>query len=82
MRFRKLNKIIAALGGYFWLPCSECGQSFGGHEWQIRFDKPIANAEGKGICPDCTEAGRGSWPHFTFPASMLATTGSADGRNE
>lgn len=63
---------IARAGGYFWLPCPLCGVDFGGHEWDVRGDKvshipdercPPAGPQGpfsyKGICPFCTEAGRG-----------------------
>lgn len=64
MRFRRLNKLRAAAGGYFWQPCPLCGQFFGGHEWRnidgksssIPTSKP---GMGQGICPDCTRAGLG-----------------------
>jgi hypothetical protein len=61
--------IFASLHGYFWLPCPLCGIDFGGHEWRDgEPDKPshIPDPGGipglfKGICPYCTEAGRGSY---------------------
>jgi hypothetical protein len=56
MYFRTINRLYAAVFGYFWLPCPECGQEFGGHEWKYGFS---SNKEGKGICPDCTKAGKG-----------------------
>lgn len=31
-RFRFPNRVWAWLCGYFWLPCPECGEMFGGHE--------------------------------------------------
>jgi len=66
VRLRALNRIYAALLGYFWLPCPICGQEFGGHEWLWKdgdIDRAsVAAPDGKtriGICPDCTRAGRG-----------------------
>jgi hypothetical protein len=29
---RWANRVYAWLGGYFWLPCPQCGRMFGGHE--------------------------------------------------
>lgn len=31
-RFEILERAKAAAGGYFWLPCPNCGRMFGGHE--------------------------------------------------
>lgn len=68
MRNRKLNKAFANLNGYFWLPCPLCGKKFGGHEWRDYNglsshindpDYPPLSGRGKGICPDCTKAGKG-----------------------
>jgi hypothetical protein len=63
MRLRALNHLRAWCGGYFWLPCPLCGQEFGGHEWKAAPGKSatitITADSGKGICPDCTRAGRG-----------------------
>ena len=33
MRIAILEHIKASLGGYFWLPCPNCGRMFGGHEY-------------------------------------------------
>lgn len=66
MRHRALNRLLARLGGYFWLPCPLCGQPFGGHEWHdVDGLSSIVNVpgnpgSGRGICPDCTAAGFGS----------------------
>lgn len=69
MRFRTLNRLYARLSGYFWLPCTLCGQMSGGHEWRDIDGNPsaIPNPGGEGgsfmgICPDCTRAGLGSVP--------------------
>jgi hypothetical protein len=66
VRFRRLHRIWAALGGYFWLPCPLCGEFFGGHEWCDRDGRSSSIAapdRGAGkrvaICPDCTRAGHG-----------------------
>jgi hypothetical protein len=60
MKYRLLNKLYAHLFGYFWLPCPQCGQFFGGHEWRYVSQH---NNEGKGICMNCyttlTAQGRG-----------------------
>jgi uncharacterized C2H2 Zn-finger protein len=51
---RWLHRLWARVAGYFWVPCPECGQMFGGHERQ-----PVAvfsvYADGnKMLCPRCT----------------------------
>ena len=66
MKGRSIAKAYARMFGYFWLPCPLCGQEFGGHEWKDIDGKcstipwpqegPGMN---KGICPDCTKAGKG-----------------------
>lgn len=63
MKFRALNRMIAFIGGYFWLPCPCCGQNFGGHEWGYTNDYPDS-IDGKGICADCAKAGKGNFPPF------------------
>lgn len=30
---RVAAKLYADMHGYFWLPCTRCGEWFGGHEW-------------------------------------------------
>lgn len=53
LRFRWWHRIAAKAGGYFWLPCPSCGQSFGGHEWRTESEFAVV---GKwGVCPACTE---------------------------
>jgi hypothetical protein len=71
MLFRRLNKLYANLNGYFWLPCPLCGKEFGGHEWKdynglsSSVSVPDMEYGGKGICPDCTKAGKGEkWTTF------------------
>lgn len=71
MKFRRINKWYANRNGYFWLPCPLCGKHFGGHEWKDRKGKPSSiptpergRGTGKGICPDCTLAGKGSSEAF------------------
>lgn len=58
MRFRRLNKLYADILGYFWLPCQLCGQMYGGHEWKD-VGGESSRLDGRGICPDCTRAGKG-----------------------
>jgi len=66
MKDRTYNRLYAYLHGYFWLPCPLCGQYFGGHEWRDYDGKPSSIPtgpfSGRGICPDCTRAGKGRWP--------------------
>jgi hypothetical protein len=64
MRMRTLNKLYAAVAGYFWVACPLCNQYFGGHEWRgiHGHSSTVRNSSGvseSGICPDCTRAGRG-----------------------
>jgi hypothetical protein len=66
VRSRAFHRTYARTMGYFWLPCPLCGQEFGGHEWRDIDGKrsSIPAPDGPqgmsiGICPDCTEAGRG-----------------------
>jgi hypothetical protein len=73
-RFRAVHRWWANLAGFFWTPCPLCGQPFGGHEWRDVNGKvstvpnpmkppvkrgPYASTSSIGICPVCTEAGRG-----------------------
>jgi len=58
---RKLHQFWAWMNGFFWLPCSECGQSFGGHEvGNGTKSVPIPGREseypavGQVICPNCS----------------------------
>jgi hypothetical protein len=67
--------LIARIGGYFWLPCPECGEYFGGFEWRKyggHFDTIPAESDpgdspgserAIGICPECTYAGVGCRAH-------------------
>lgn len=35
---RWFHRLVAEVGGYFWIPCDVCGRAFGGHEsgdWTI-----------------------------------------------
>lgn len=53
---RLLNQIYAFLKGYWWLPCSLCGDYYGAHE---RAKAPLMESPCSGIsvCKDCaTEA--------------------------
>ena len=67
MKFRTLNKMFAAVAGYFWLECPCCGKGFGGHEWKDRdgmissipCNDDYCSGHRIGICPDCTRAGIG-----------------------
>lgn len=64
MRMRTLNRIYAAIAGYFWTACPLCGEYFGGHEWRDIDGRSssikTSESSRKGICPDCTRAGKGS----------------------
>lgn len=73
MKFRRLNRWYANYFRYFWLPCTLCGKMFGGHEWKDR--KGLSSViktedctlgQMRGICPDCTLAGKGHdrWEAF------------------
>lgn len=55
---RFLARILAFLGGYFWLPCSLCGKNFAGFEWGFA-DGPCHDEDGKGTCSrkDCLRRG-------------------------
>ena len=52
---RRVHRAYSALLGYFWLPCPNCGQNFGGHE----IPDPAAyitddDLSGWIVCPLCT----------------------------
>lgn len=55
-----LHRFYAWVFRYFWLPCPLCGEYTGGHQWKDRDGKSSVLADGRGICPRCTKAGRGS----------------------
>lgn len=63
--FRYLHRAWASLFGYFWLPCSHCGEPFGGHQWRNRgghfsdIPREWTGMGGKAICPACTRRGVG-----------------------
>ncbi len=73
MKLRRFNRLYARLNGYAWLPCPVCKREFGGHEWKDRKGlSSVVKVEGdrsgmfRGICPDCTLAGKGDerWRNF------------------
>lgn len=58
MRF--LHRLLAMIGGFFWLPCPVCGRMFGGHEL-TRVDTAsvvIADGTRRVVCtnPMCSHA--------------------------
>jgi hypothetical protein len=48
---RILHRVIAAVGGYFWLPCPVCGRMFGGHEVDHRTGSAIVDGRSMVVCP-------------------------------
>ncbi len=53
MRSRLAAQVIAAIRGYFWLPCPICGQDFAGFEHGPDFLMETASvdgASGKVVC--------------------------------
>jgi hypothetical protein len=60
---KKLRQFWAESRGYFWLPCSSCGEMQGGNEWKDvnGHDSTIPATEfsGVGICRKCTAKGLG-----------------------
>ena len=52
MRF--LHKLYANMFGYFWLPCSLCGEMYGGHE-KGKGSIMLSWNDGKSCCPNCKE---------------------------
>lgn len=51
-KWRFLNMIYASLFHYFWLPCTQCGRYYGGHE---KHGKGInySDGTGKSTCSFC-----------------------------
>jgi len=57
---RLVRRALAAVGGYFFLPCPVCGTEFAGFEWvtgAIIWD-PDDPTTGHGICPRCFRDGK------------------------
>ena len=50
---RSLQKLRAAVGGYFWLPCPICSENFGGHEWAGTLQ--LSAHKGCGVCINCVD---------------------------
>lgn len=50
---RWLQRIKAQTGGYFWLPCSMCGEEYGGHEWGGTL--MVSRDRGAMVCANCAE---------------------------
>ncbi len=65
---RMIAKLVANVGGYFWLPCPCCGEFFGGHEIRSvdghRDSIPTREAGiASCICRSCTAVGKGCAAH-------------------
>ena len=86
-RFRRVHQAYAFVTGFFWMPCPLCGQPFGGHEWRDIDGQPASVPDpsqpppgpyaaftSKGICPQCTRAGRGVGWGFGWYASLRSVT--------
>lgn len=56
---RILAKALAAIGGYFWLPCEICGEPFAGFEWGSE-SLMTSLSTGRGVCskPECEAEAR------------------------
>lgn len=52
-RPRLLHWVIAAWGGFFWLPCDICGKNYGGHEPHGSLYHSAFG--GKSVCRNCKE---------------------------
>lgn len=52
---RWFHHLYALVGGYFWLPCPECGRHWGGHEWADNATVWMSGGKGYGICTDCAQ---------------------------
>ena len=53
MKFpRWVHRVWARVFGYFWSPCPECGEMFGGHEWRA---VAVHEKTGLGVCPRCEQ---------------------------
>jgi hypothetical protein len=62
-RPRPLARLIAALGGFFWLLCPVCRRHFGGHEWDMTHSIPDPDRPGmrRGVCSAaCAREGGGT----------------------
>lgn len=55
MKVRFLHKLFANAFGYFWLPCPDCGEVFGGHETGDRSVSVGHGMSGRILCPRCSE---------------------------
>lgn len=64
---RWLSRLMAALGGYFWLPCPVCHESFAGFECG-RYS--VMESPGLGTCAcrklNCQEVAKASYERFGF----------------
>lgn len=47
---RWLHRLYARAFGYFWLPCSVCGEHFGGHQWKQYATIPTGTSTGRAVC--------------------------------
>lgn len=50
---RWLHRSWALWAGYFWSPCPECGQMFGGHERQPQIPFTVYGEGSLMLCPRC-----------------------------
>lgn len=49
---RWIHRVLAKVGGYFWSPCPECGEFFGGHE-RSHVSKYMPDGSHLLVCPRC-----------------------------
>lgn len=52
-RPRFIQRIYAFLHAYYWLPCTICGEYYGGHE--AAGTLMTSSTGGVLVCPDCAE---------------------------
>lgn len=50
-RPRWLYRFLAWWGGYFWLPCRQCGKEHSGLEW--KWDGCPCSEDNWGMCTEC-----------------------------
>lgn len=62
---RWVARLLAFLGGYFWLPCPLCRRPFAGFEWPLGESLMVDWFRAEGVCPDCVLESRRRNADFT-----------------
>ena len=69
---REWNQTVAKWFGYFWIPCSVCGEYFAGFEW-LEGHTIQRGCEGEGVCYKLECKNEARKRSFFVPVTLMGT---------